>query len=292
MRWRDKRRSRNIEDRRGQKRPRGRKSMGGGITLLILLGLFFLFGKNPLNLVGLGGDGASVPYEQAANSSQRTQGSSISPTDENAEFVSVILASTEDAWGQVFRDAGYQYEAPKLVLFNDAVNSACGFTSAATGPFYCPGDHKVYIDLGFFRELNRMGATGDFARAYVISHEVGHHIQNLQGISMKVQNMQRRVSKKQANQLSVLTELQADCYAGVWIHHYEKQADILERGDIEEGIRAAASIGDDRMQRNAGQRINPDSFTHGSSRERTQWFKMGMKYGDMRKCDTFKDSGL
>ncbi len=156
--------------------------MGGGLTLLILLGLFFLFGKNPLNLIGLGGNGASAPasYEQTRNSSQKTQGNSTSPTDENAEFVSVILASTEDAWSRVFKNSGYEYEAPKLVLFNDAVNSACGLTSAATGPFYCPGDHKVYIDLGFFRELNRMGATGDFARAYVISHEIGHHIQNLQ----------------------------------------------------------------------------------------------------------------
>jgi predicted metalloprotease len=293
MRWRDKRRSSNIEDRRGQRRSRGRKGLGGGFTLLIILGLFLLFGKNPLQLIGLGGNENTIPYGQTPTRSGNTPaGGRTTAVDENKEFVSVILASTEDAWGQVFRKAGYQYETPKLVLFDDYVNSACGMTSAATGPFYCPGDHKVYIDLGFFRELSNMGAKGDFARAYVIAHEIGHHIQNLQGISMKIQDMQRRVNKRKANQLSVLTELQADCYAGIWIHNYEKQADIMERGDIEEGIRAAASIGDDRMQRNAGQRVNPDAFTHGSSADRTQWFKIGMKYGDMRRCDTFKESGL
>ncbi len=293
MRWRDKRRSTNIEDRRGQKRPRGRKSMGGGFMLLIIVGLFFLMGKNPLNLIGLGGNGATQPSGYAQSSAPHGSGANgTAAVDDNKEFVSVILASTEDAWTSVFRKAGYKYERPTLVLFDDQVSSACGLTSAATGPFYCPGDHKVYIDLGFFRELSRMGAQGDFARAYVIAHEVGHHIQNLQGISMKVQDMQRRVSKKQANRLSVLTELQADCYAGIWIHSYEKQADILERGDIEEGIRAAASIGDDRMQRSAGQHVNPDSFTHGSSSDRTQWFKIGMKYGSMKRCDTFSEEGI
>ncbi len=290
MKWRDKRRSTNVEDRRGQKRPRGRKKMGGGFMLLIVLGLFFLMGKNPLNLIGLGGNGGSMSSSSEQSSASSRSGTAA--TDDNSEFVSVILASTEDAWSSVFRKAGYNYETPTLVLFNDAVSSACGMTSAATGPFYCPGDHKVYIDLGFFQELNRMGAKGDFARAYVVAHEIGHHIQNLQGISMKIQGLQRRVSKKQANRLSVLTELQADCYAGIWIHNYEKQADILQRGDIEEGIRAAGSIGDDRMQRNAGQRVNPDSFTHGSSVERTQWFKIGMKYGSMRKCDTFSEEGI
>ncbi len=286
MRWRDKRRSSNIEDRRGQ-RPRGRKRMGGGFMLIVILGLFLLMGKNPLNLIGLGGNGGSIPsqYEPSASPSG---GAGQAAKDENSEFVSVILASTEDSWSDVFKRAGYEYERPKLVLFNDQVSSACGMTSAATGPFYCPGDHKVYIDLGFFNELNRMGAKGDFARAYVIAHEIGHHIQNLQGISMKIQDMQRRVSKQQSNKLSVLTELQADCYAGIWIHNYERQADILQRGDIEEGIHAAASIGDDRMQRNAGRRVNPDSFTHGSSHDRAQWFKIGMKYGDLSKCDTFK----
>lgn len=282
MRWRDKRRSTNIEDRRGRRVPGGGKTMGGGFFIILLVAAFLLFGKNPLRLLGMG-DGASISQSSSSGNAG---------ADENKEFVSVVLASTEDAWSSVFEKAGYKYQAPKLVLFDDYVNSACGMTSAATGPFYCPGDYKVYIDMGFFRELHNMGAKGDFARAYVIAHEIGHHIQNLQGISMKVQNLQRRVSKRDSNQLSVLTELQADCYAGIWIHNYEKQADLLERGDIEEGIRAAASIGDDRMQRYAGQRVNPDAFTHGSSKERAQWFKIGMKYGDIKECDTFAQAGL
>ena len=279
MRWRNKRRSTNVEDRRGQ-RTRGKK-MGGGLGIILLL-LFFLFiGKNPLSLL----DGGSDTVIQ--------QGSSSSPEDdENAEFVKVILGTTEDAWKAVFAKHGRSYQAPKLVLFNDYIDSACGMTSSATGPFYCPGDSKVYIDTGFFRELSRMGATGDFARAYVIAHEVGHHIQNLQGLSMKVQDMQRRVSKSDSNQLSVLTELQADCYAGIWIHRYEKQDDILENGDIEEGIQAAASIGDDRMQRHAGQRVNPDAFTHGSSKQRAHWFKKGMLHGSVAKCDTLSKVNL
>lgn len=288
MRWRDKRRSTNIEDRRGSRGPRGKKTMGGGFFIIVIILAFMLLGKNPLNLIGLGGDESSM----TASHDQSGSSANSQANDENTAFVSVILASTEDAWGSVFKRAGHNYQAPKLVLFDDYVNSACGMTSAATGPFYCPGDYKVYIDLGFFRELNRMGAKGDFARAYVIAHEVGHHIQNLQGISMKVQNLQRKVSKRDSNQLSVLTELQADCYAGIWIHSYEKQNDILEQGDIEEGIRAAASIGDDRMQRHAGQRVNPDSFTHGSSKDRTQWFKIGMKYGSIKECDTFAQAGL
>lgn len=281
MRWRDKRRSSNIEDRRGRRRSGGMK-MGGGLGFILLILLFLFLGKNPLNL--LGGSGSPTEYESQAG------GSLVN--DEAADFVSVVLASTEDAWPPVFAQSGMRYQAPKLVLFTDAVNSACGMTSSATGPFYCPGDSKVYIDLGFFRELERFGATGDFAQAYVIAHEVGHHIQNLQGISMGVQKLQRRVSKQDSNQLSVLTELQADCYAGIWIHNYEKQTDILERGDIEEGIRAASSIGDDRMQRHAGQRVNPDSFTHGSSKDRTQWFKIGMKYGSVSKCDTLGQAGV
>ena len=279
MDWRNKRRSSNVEDRRGNRRPGGAK-MGGGFGFIILIVLFVLFGKNPLTLFDSGGN-------SAPQTSQQTAGQ-----DDAAQFASVILASTEDAWSQLFARAGARYQPPKLVLFNDYVQSACGMTSSATGPFYCPGDSKVYLDLGFFNELSRMGARGDFAQAYVIAHEVGHHVQNLEGTSMKIQRMQRQVKKSVANKLSVLTELQADCYAGVWIHHYEKQADLLERGDIEEGITAAASIGDDRMQRHAGQRVNPDSFTHGSSAERTQWFKIGMKYGDISKCDTFSQAGL
>jgi len=279
MRWRNKRRSSNIEDRRGRK-PRG-KAVGGGLGLIALMAVFLFLGKNPLQLL----EGNS-PF-----SNQQTQATHAKDDDE-AAFVSTILATTEDAWTAIFKQKGYRYKAPILVLFTNQVDSACGMTSSATGPFYCPGDDKVYIDLGFFHELAQMGAQGDFARAYVIAHEIGHHIQNLQGISMKVQNRQRRVSKIEANKLSVLTELQADCYAGIWIHHYEKQADIIEKGDIEEGIQAAASIGDDRMQRNAGQHINPDAFTHGSSRQRAHWFKVGMKYGDLNRCDTLAEVSL
>ena len=280
MRWRDKRRSSNIEDRRGGRRPQG-KAVGGGLGLIALMAIFLFLGKNPLQLL----EGNS------SLSNQQTQ-TSNAKNDDEAAFVSTILATTEDAWTAIFKQKGYRYKAPKLVLFTDQVNSACGMTSSATGPFYCPGDDKVYIDLGFFHELAQMGARGDFAQAYVIAHEIGHHIQNLQGISMKVQNRQRRVSKIDANRLSVLTELQADCYAGIWIHHYEKQADIIEKGDIEEGIQAAASIGDDRMQRNAGQYVNPDAFTHGSSRQRAHWFKVGMKYGDLNRCDTLAKVSL
>lgn len=273
MRWRNKRRSNNIEDRRNGK-PRG-KAVGGGLGLIALMAVFLFMGKNPLELL----------ENNTALSGQQTQELNVK-NDEDAAFVSTILATTEDAWTTIFKQKGHTYKAPRLVLFKDQVNSACGMTSSATGPFYCPGDSKVYIDLGFFHELARMGVRGEFARSYVIAHEIGHHIQNLQGISMKVQNMQRRVNATQSNKLSVLTELQADCYAGIWIHHYEKQADLIEQGDIEKGIQAAASIGDDRMQRNAGQHINPDAFTHGSSRQRAHWFKVGMKYGDLNKCNT------
>ncbi|HIQ06963.1 MAG TPA: flagellar biosynthesis protein FlgM [Thiotrichaceae bacterium] len=283
MRWKNKRRSSNIEDRRSNRRlPRGTKRVSGSFILFAIVAIFVLMGRNPLKLL----DEGAAPQQQAQNSTQQS-----SAPDENADFVSVILASTEDAWSAVFQAAGYRYQPPKLVLFTDHVRSACGMTSSATGPFYCPGDSKIYIDLGFFQELQAMGAKGDFARAYVLAHEVGHHIQNLEGTSMKIQNLQRRSNKHTANKLSVLTELQADCYAGIWIHHYEKQNNILEPGDIEEGIRAAASIGDDRMQRNAGQHVNPDSFTHGSSKDRTHWLKVGMKYGDTGRCNTFKHAG-
>jgi predicted metalloprotease len=257
----------------------------GGIGFFLLLLVVFFLSKGSLNLfdTGIGGGSTAPANERSTQAGTK---------DENSEFASVILASTEDAWKAIFRKYRAQYQAPKLVLFNGMVRSACGMTSSATGPFYCPGDHKLYIDLDFFTELDRMGARGDFAKAYVIAHEVGHHIQNLQGISMKVQNAQQRMRKSDANALSVLTELQADCYAGVWIHNYEKQYDILEKGDVEEGINAAASIGDDRMQSYAGQRVNPDGFTHGSSKQRAHWLKQGMLYGDVGKCDTFKQAGI
>ena len=293
MKWRTGRRSSNIEDRRGQSAGRAGGRMGGrgmkvgggiggmGVVLLVVV---FLTGGNPMALLEQMLQGQGAP---AAGSAGPAPGTRSAQEDEQADFVSAILADTEDTWAALFQQAGARYRAPKLVLFTDAVQSACGMGSAATGPFYCPGDYKVYLDLSFFEQLRRMGAPGDFAQAYVIGHEVAHHVQNLQGISMQVQQAQRRSSKTQANQLSVLTELQADCYAGVWAHHAERQRDLLERGDVEEGLRAAASIGDDTLQRNAGRRIQPESFTHGTSAQRVEWFRRGLSGGDMRQCDTF-----
>lgn len=288
MDWRGRRRSSNVEDRRGQSgRGGGGVRMGGGIggIGIILLLVVFLTGGNPMNLLSdmLGGGQAQVdPRAQPSGGQARS-----AAEDEQAEFVSVVLADTEDTWSAIFQSAGVRYQAPTLVMFTGQVNSACGMNTAASGPFYCPGDNKVYIDLSFFSQLERMGARGDFARAYVIGHEVAHHVQNLQGISMQVQQAQRRVSKLESNQLSVLTELQADCYAGVWANHAENQRDLLERGDVEEGLQAAASIGDDTIQRNAGARVRPETFTHGSSQQRMDWFRRGLSTGDMAQCDTF-----
>jgi len=251
MRWRGTRRSQNVEDRRG-KGP-GRRLPGGGGSgmqigggagiILLLLGLFF--GKD---LIGpLTGGGGNVGLPQLGPQVGSSSGT-IRNDDEAANFIASILGTTEDVWGNLFQQAGERYQPPKLVLFTDGVNSRCGFTSSAAGPFYCPGDSQVYIDLGFFRELQRMGAGGDFAQAYVLAHEVGHHVQNLLGVSMAVQRRQRQLPKVQANRLSVLTELQADCYAGVWAHHAHKQHQLLEPGDLEEGMNAAAKIGDDTFQ--------------------------------------------
>jgi len=298
MKWRSGRRSSNVEDRRGQNsggfggRGGGGVKMGGGIggVGIILLIVVFLTGGNPMNLLGdmLGGQPQGQMDSSFDTSTQSNSGALRSAAEnEQADFVSVILADTEDTWSSIFRAAGARYQPPRLVMFTDRVQSACGAGTAASGPFYCPGDSKVYIDLSFFEQLERMGARGDFARAYVIGHEVAHHIQNLQGISMKVQQAQRRSSKVEANQMSVLTELQADCYAGVWAYHAEQQRDLLERGDVEEGMQAAASIGDDAIQRGAGARVRPESFTHGSSRQRVEWFRRGITTGDMRQCDTF-----
>lgn len=290
MKWRGGRRSSNVEDRRGQSGGMGGRGvkMGGGIggMGIILLIIVFLTGGNPMSLLNdlLGGQ----PQAQVDPRMQGNASATRSPEEnEQADFVSVVLADTEDTWSAIFRQAGARYAPPKLVMFTDQVQSACGMNTAASGPFYCPGDRKVYIDLSFFRQLERMGARGDFARAYVIGHEVAHHIQNLQGISMQVQQAQRRASKIEANQMSVLTELQADCYAGVWAHHAERQRDLLERGDVEEGMQAAASIGDDAIMRSAGARIRPESFTHGSSKQRVEWFRRGISTGDMNQCDTF-----
>jgi hypothetical protein len=210
-----------------------------------------------------------------------------------ADFVSVVLADTEDTWSDVFRQSGETYVEPKLVLYSDAVKSACGFTRSAVGPFYCPQDQKVYIDLSFYRDLkNRYQAPGDFAQAYVVAHEIGHHVQNLLGISDQVRSLQNRVDQVQGNQLSVRLELQADCFAGVWANRAQKSRQILETGDVEEALNAASSIGDDRLQQQARGYIVPESFTHGSSAQRVRWFKQGLQTGDPQQCNTFAKTNI
>ena len=299
MKWRGGRRSSNVEDRRGQsagrggfRLPGGRRTglrlpgrMGKGIggigTIVVVLIVMFVFGIDPSVLLQ-GGAGLQAP----APSSQPAQRSA--EENELADFVSVVLADTEDTWHALFKEEGGRYQEPRLVLFTDAVNSACGFAQAAVGPFYCPGDNKIYIDLGFFRDLrSRFGAPGDFAQAYVVAHEVAHHVQNLLGISGKVQELRRQVSQSESNALSVRLELQADCLAGVWANRADKARQILEQGDIEEALGAATAIGDDRLQKQAGRRVTPDSFTHGSSAQRVRWFKQGLESGAMGACDTF-----
>jgi predicted metalloprotease len=240
-------------------------------------------GENPLELLAM----LSQGFIGDSSTTTTVAPGQTPGNDESAQFVSAILADTEDTWATVFPRMGKQYQAPKLVLFSDQVASACGYNSAATGPFYCPGDRKVYLDLAFFRELKHLGAPGDFAQAYVISHEVGHHVQNLLGISGQVHDLQLRSGAAQANALSVLLELQADCFAGVWAHYADKYRSLLEPGDVDEGLRAASAIGDDRLLKRAGRRISPESFTHGSSEQRTYWLRRGMESGDIATCDTF-----
>jgi predicted metalloprotease len=278
MRWEGGRQSENIEDRRGM-RLGGPVGLGGGGIgfLVIVLIVSWLTGTNPLTLL------------QMAQSDAPVSGPAPGPPagDKESEFVSVVLADLEDTWGRLLPAVGRQYEPPVLVLFNDVVQSACGSASAATGPFYCPGDRKVYLDLSFFRELDqRFGAPGDFAQAYVVAHEVGHHVQNLLGVNAQVSRAQRQVGEEQANALSVRLELQADCYAGVWGHHAEREQ-MLEDGDVDEGLRAAAAIGDDRLQRQSSGRVVPESFTHGSSAQRAEWLRRGLSSGRVEACDTF-----
>ena len=293
MRWKQGRRSTNVEDLRGRsgrrsptRRRGGGAKIGGGMGIIVLLiGLFL--GVDVSGLLGGGGGQVGIPQLQSPGGLGGNQGTAIRDDDEAANFISAVLADTEDVWHKLFTQAGQRYQEPKLRLFSDGVNSACGYTSSAAGPFYCPGDSNVYIDLSFFRELQRMGAAGDFAQAYVLAHEVGHHIQNQLGVSMAVQRQRRQLPKAQANALSVRTELQADCYAGVWAHHAHKDRQVLELGDLEEGMNAAAKIGDDALMRNAGRRIHPEAFTHGSSAQRQQWLYRGLETGDPLACDTF-----
>jgi predicted metalloprotease len=284
MRWRTGRRSQNIEDRRGQRLARGAVKGGIGTIILVLAALYF--GVDPALI--LQSTGGSSP---AARSGQPVQRSA--EEEELKDFVSVVLADTEDTWHTLFRDAGREYREPKLVLFSGSVQSACGLGQAAMGPFYCPGDQKVYIDLSFYRDLQqRYGAPGDFAQAYVIAHEIGHHVQTLLGISEQVRKAQAKLGKAESNQLSVRLELQADCFAGLWAYHADRSRQVLEAGDLQEALTAAAAIGDDRLQKQSRGYVTPDSFTHGSSEQRVRWFKRGMKHGRIGDCNSFESASL
>ncbi|QSQ24203.1 neutral zinc metallopeptidase [Pyxidicoccus parkwayensis] len=283
MRWQGGRRSSNIEDRRGSGIGRP-LAVGGGVGSIVVALLVMLLGGDPSDVVNGGGGQGSYPGTGGS-------GQPVDPRqDEMKDFVSVILADTEDTWPGLLRPLGVTYQQPRLVLFSDMVQSACGTQDAAVGPFYCPPDQRVYLDLNFFDELDRrFGAPGDFAQAYVVAHEVGHHVQNLLGISEQVHSQRGRMSERDANALSVLTELQADCFAGIWAHHAQKQRKVLEEGDVEEGLGAASAIGDDTLQRRARGRVVPESFTHGSSAQRVHWFRQGLERGTLEACDTFND---
>jgi len=282
MRWKGQRQSRNVEDRRGRA---GRLASGGGkmsvLTIVIVVVISVITGKNPLTLLQMvGGSQEKTPQQNSAP----VQHSAAE--QELAAFATTILASTEDAWIAEFKRKGSKYPVPGMIIFDGNVQSACGINSESTGPFYCPGDHKLYLALGFFNQLKRMGAPGDFAQAYVIAHEVGHHIQNILGTEKKMRQMQRN-DPRNKNKYLVLLELQADCYAGVWANLAQKQKNWLEDGDVEEGLKAAASIGDDTLQRNAGRQVNIESFTHGSSQQRVKWLRQGLRTGDLSQCNTF-----
>ncbi len=269
MRWAGRQGSRNVQDRRGV----GGLAIGGGVGGIIIVVLALLMGQDPLEYL---------------NQNPKAVQSDTAADDEKAQFVSVVLKDTEDVWHALFEQQGAEYQEPVLVLFSGNVQSQCGFASAVSGPFYCPADHQVYIDLSFYDQLqNQFGAPGDFAMAYVIAHEVGHHVQNLLGISEEVRQAQMQSSKKRANELSVMLELQADFLAGVWAHHAHRMKDILESGDIEEAINAAQAIGDDRLQMESQGYVVPDAFTHGTSEQRVYWFRKGFESGDLGAGDTF-----
>lgn len=301
MKWEGNRQSDNVEDRRDG--GSGGGFSGGGLggllgallgsrlgvgTLVVALLGGWALGISPLTILGLlSGEGAPTAQVQQAPAKRP-------PADDRmATFVSTVLADTEDVWTDVFRKGGADYQRPKLVLFRGATSTACGQGQSAMGPFYCPADQKVYIDLGFYETLQKqLGAPGDFAQAYVIAHEVGHHVQNLLGISAKVQEARSRASQAQGNALSVRLELQADCFAGVWAHHADNARQLLEKGDVEEAMNAAAKIGDDALQRGSGHAVVPESFTHGSSAQRQRWFDKGLKTGSVKACDTFSTRSI
>ncbi len=327
MRWRGQRESENVEDRRGQgggfgfpfprggmrfpgPGSRGRSGGIGILGLLIILGLMFFFGVDPRVIMQGGGPGGQpttfpdinlpqsrpdatnfpVPGQRQSAPVQRPQSSS---EDDLKRFVSVVLADTEDVWRSLLARYDLRYRDPKLVLFTGGVRSACGLGMAAMGPFYCPNDEKVYIDLDFYEELkNRFRAPGDFAQAYVIAHEIGHHVQKLLGIADQVEALKQRMSRSQGNALQVRMELQADCFAGVWANRADQSRDVIEPGDIEEALQAASAIGDDRIQRQTQGYVVPDAFTHGSSKQRVRWFKRGYESGDLNSCDTFNADQL
>ncbi len=299
MKWKDRRRSSNVEDRRESSGSSG----GGGFNMPSLQTLFFLYpiikpllrskfgllilgigafayfsGFNPLSIIGMG-NSSNTPTTKVQKQKD----------DQEAAFMSTVLADTEDVWSSIFRQAGYKYQPPKMVLYRGSTRSGCGYAQAQMGPFYCPNDQKVYVDLGFFDEMKqKFGASGDFAQAYVLAHEVGHHIQNLQGTLEKVEMAkQRSYGKSGKNALQVKVELQADCYAGIWAHHAQKMKHMLEEGDIDEALNAANAIGDDHLQKQATGYVMPDSFTHGTSKQRMSWFYRGLKSGDLKSCNTF-----
>jgi predicted metalloprotease len=288
MRWEGNRESDNVEDARGGG---GGFSIGGGSlgigAIVIALVGGAIFGINPLTILSmLSGGGGPAQVQQAPTHAPPAD-------DRSAKFVSVVLANTEDVWGQLFQAGGATYHPPKLVLFRGAVGTACGTGQSAMGPFYCPADKKVYIDLGFYDTLRqRLGAPGEFAQAYVIAHEVGHHVQDELGITRKVDAARQRMSQTQANSVSVRVELQADCFAGVWAHHSQQSKNWLDPGDIESAVNAAAKIGDDALQRSAGRAVVPESFTHGTSAQRQHWFQAGYQTGSVKACDTFTSNAL
>jgi len=287
MRWRGERESDNVEDRRGMSISRGAKVGGiGGIGLIAVVVISMLMGVDPTSILQTVQQNTQSPISVE-------QSATTAANDDMRNFVAVVLAETEDVWNDTFQQAGKTYEEPKLVLFSGAVDSACGMADSAVGPFYCPGDHKVYLDLAFFEDLHsRFGASGDFAQAYVIAHEVGHHVQTLLGISDKVRELQSQVSKSERNKLSVMMELQADCLAGMWANQADKKRNILEAGDIEEGLNAASAVGDDRIQKQTQGYVVPDGFTHGSSAQRVSWFKRGFEQGNINACDTFNAGNI
>ena len=287
----DGRESDNVEDRRGQGGAGapggiriGRGGLGVGTIVVALVASYFL-GIDPRVLMGvLGGLESGAPTQVQAPAQPAGK-----PTDDIGRFVSVVLADTEDTWRAIFRQAGGSYQAPKLVLFSGRYPTACGMGQSAAGPFYCPSDQKVYLDLSFFRQLQeRFGAPGDFAQAYVVAHEVGHHVQNLLGIMEQTARLRQRMSEREYNEVSVRVELQADCFAGVWAHHAQRERKILEPGDLDEALRAASAIGDDVLQKRSQGYVVPDSFTHGSAAQRTRWFRTGFETGSMQACNTFE----